>query len=261
MIFLVSASAFLLGSSGSVWVVSVGHGALVANEVPSIAHPATLASICAVVLAESPLVFGVSGQCAVNDLLFGEADWFSLLLDSDGTLESSRGTKGPAGTAGSLVLNGAHLAIESPIDIDSFVRLQSEESADVAEGSAGRLGEIFAHLKAVNSVILHIVLVETEKAKVLILSEIGSPVVGKNESIGIVFVALGVLCFDDPVIALIDSLSEGEFSGICVTLVVCALELDEACVSNEVSSNEVLGHSESGESCKCERLFHLYSCF
>ena len=254
MIFLVGASAFLLGSSGSVWVVSVGHGALVANEVPSVAHPATIASICAVVLAESLLVFGVSGQCAVNDLLFGEADWFSLLLDSDGTLESSRGTKGPAGTAGSLVLNGAHLAIESPIDIDSFVRLQSE-AADVAEGSAGRLGEIFAHLKAVNSVILHIVLVETEKAKVLILSEIGSPVVGKNESIGIVFVAFGVLCFDDPVIALIDSLSEGEFSGICVTLVVCALELDEACVSNEVS-----GHSKSGKGCKCERLFHLYSC-
>ena len=142
MIFLVGASAFLLGSSGSVWVVSVGHGALVANEVPSVAHPATIASICAVVLAESLLVFGVSGQCAVNDLLFGEADWFSLLLDSDGTLESSSGGKGPTGTARSLVLNWAHLVIISPIDIGGSVSLsESAEAASAASATSAESAE------------------------------------------------------------------------------------------------------------------------
>ena len=148
LLFDVLAFALSLGFTGSVGVISVGHGTLGTNKVPSVAHPTTIASEGAVGLVELFLVF-FCVECAVNDLLFGEANWFLVLLDSDGALERSRGSKGPTGTARSLVLNGTHLAVESPINIDSFVRL-SEVSADSAEASAGA-GFIIAHLKAVNS--------------------------------------------------------------------------------------------------------------
>lgn len=137
-----SAFALLAGCSGSVGVVFVGHGTLVTNEVPSVAHPATLASISAVVHTESFLVFWVGCECAVNDLLFGEAHWVRLVLDSDGTLESSSGGKGPTGTARSLVLNWAHLVIISPIDIGGSVSLsESAEAASAASATSAESAE------------------------------------------------------------------------------------------------------------------------
>jgi len=76
-----------------------------------------------VVLAELLLVLGVGCECAVDDLLLGEADWVPVLLDSDGTLEGSSGGEGPTGTTRSLVLDIAHLVVIGPIDIDSSVSL------------------------------------------------------------------------------------------------------------------------------------------
>ena len=126
-----SASAPLLGSSGSVGVVFVGHGTLVTNEFPSPARLATIASTIAVGPAEYLFVkYGVG--CAVNKLLFGEANWVLQALDRDSTLESSSGAEGPTGTTLSLVLNWAHKSIISPIDIDGSVS-PSEISVECAE--------------------------------------------------------------------------------------------------------------------------------
>lgn len=131
LIFLVSAFALFFGLARCVGVVCVGHGALVMHEVPSVAHPAALASICAVVLAEFLFVIWVSGECAVDDLLFGEVHWGFVRLDSDGTLKSSRGGEGPTGTARSLVLNANHLAVISPIDIGGSVGLSEHIMSSV----------------------------------------------------------------------------------------------------------------------------------
>ena len=81
-----------------------------------------------IVLAESLLVLGVCSECAIDDLLLRKADWSRVLLDSDGTLESSSGGEGPTGTARSLVLDIAHLTIIGPIDIDSSVSILITES-------------------------------------------------------------------------------------------------------------------------------------
>ena len=207
------------GSTGIVGIVSVGHGALVAHEVPSIAHPATLASPCVIVLAESLLVLGVCSECAIDDLLLGKADWGLVLLDSDGTLESSSGGEGPTGTARSLVLDVAHLTIIGPIDIDSSVSILITESIGrakaigivnfvrVTESSAAGVVVIITPLQTVDRIDHSGVLADTEKAQVLLLSEIGCPVVAEDELIGVIWVLFTVLLVDNIVVLLVDSLS------------------------------------------------------
>ena len=212
-------TAFVLrhGSTGVVRVISVSHGALVMHEVPSVAHPATLASPCAIVLAELLLVLGVGCECAVDDLLLGEADWVPVLLDSDGTLESSSGGEGPTGTTRSLVLDIAHLVVIGPIDIDSSVSLESIAKTigivnvmSMAETSAAGV-VVIAHLKAVDSIDHCCVLAETKKAQVLVISEVRCPVVAEDELIRVIWVLLAVRLINDIVVVIVDLLSLSVF--------------------------------------------------
>lgn len=208
-------TAFVLrhGSTGVVRVISVSHGALVMHEVPSVAHPATLASPCAVVLAELLLVLGVGCECTVDNLLLGEADWVPVLLDSDGSLESSSGGEGPTGTTRSLVLDIAHLVVISPIDIDSSMSLESIAKTisivnimSMTESSAAGV-VVFAHLKAVDSIDHCCVLAETKKAQVLVISEVRCPVVAEDELIRVIWVLLAIRLIDNIVVVIVDLLS------------------------------------------------------
>jgi len=196
-----------------------------------------------VVLAELLLVLGVGCECAVDDLLLGEADWVPVLLDSDGTLEGSSGGEGPTGTTRSLVLDIAHLVVIGPIDIDSSVSLESIAKTigivnviSMTESSATRV-VVFAHLKAVDSIDHCCVLAETKKAQVLFISEVRCPVVAKNELIRVIWVLLAVRLIDDIVVLIVDLLSLSVFLGCCVTLVVIAKEFDEFSAIAAVATN------------------------
>ena len=196
-----------------------------------------------VVLAELLLVLGVGCECAVDDLLLGEADWVPVLLDSDGTLESSSGGEGPTGTTRSLVLDIAHLVVIGPIDIDSSVSLESIAKAigivnvmSMTETSAAGV-VVFAHLKAVDSIDHCCVLAETKKAQVLVVSEVRCPVVTEDELIRVIWVLLAVRLIDNIVVLIVDLLSLFVFLGSCVTLVVVTKELDEGSVISTVTTN------------------------
>jgi len=78
---------------------------LVSLEVPSPAHPAAIATVCLVVLAELSLVVWVEGVGTINELLLGVSDWSCVVLLSNSALESSVGSEGPAGTAATLILD------------------------------------------------------------------------------------------------------------------------------------------------------------
>lgn len=215
------------------------------HEVPSVAHPATLASPCMVVLAELLLVLGVGCECAVDDLLLGEADWVSVLLDSDGTLEGSSGGEGPTGTTRSLVLDIAHLVVIGPIDIDSSVSLLESIAKTIGIVNVISMTEssatgvvVFAHFKAVDSIDHCCVLAETKKAQVLFISEVRCPVVTKDELIRVIWVLLAVRLIDDIVVLIVDLLSLSVFLGCFVTLVVIAKEFDEFSAIT-VATNEV----------------------
>jgi len=196
-----------------------------------------------VVLAELLLVLGVGCECAVDDLLLGEADWVPVLLDSDGTLEGSSGGEGPTGTTRSLVLDIAHLVVIGPIDIDSSVSLESIAKTigivnviSMTESSATRV-VVFAHFKAVDSIDHCCVLAETKKAQVLFISEVRCPVVTKDELIRVIWVLLAVRLIDDIVVLIVDLLSLSVFLGRCVTLVVIAKEFDEFSAITAVATN------------------------
>ena len=69
--------------SRGIWVILIGHKAIILLVLPSSCHPATSTASVSV-LATIP-VFDTT-ECAINELLLGQTHRFLILLDSKGAL-------------------------------------------------------------------------------------------------------------------------------------------------------------------------------
>ena len=163
--------AVALSSCGSreVRVVFVGHDTLVFDEVPSPGHPATLASICLIVLAKSVEVVVVSRQGTVDDLLFRETHWWITSFNGSCAFHGCQGSKGPTGTTVTLVLYGNHVAIGEVVNFGGSVDPEYTTIFPVIS-ECGLFG-------------LCLGLIEAEELLILSGLEIGCPIMSKDEDI------------------------------------------------------------------------------
>jgi hypothetical protein len=218
VVLLLLALAFYSGVFRDVGVVRVGHDTIVDDELPGRWQKTTLTAPHAIVFAEPLFIITVRRQGTVDETLLGEADWCRVVSLGDGALEGSDGSKGPAGTTAALVLNRSDVSLSEVID--------GGRNVNGLEAAAAKVSLLSS---VVTKGVAPVVGFGTSAAKhlhVLLRLEVGSPVVGEDEGVGIGIVCvLTVVVGDLCVVQMVTALLPGERAGVRHVLVVFGAEL------------------------------------
>lgn len=117
--------------SADVGVLVLGGDSVVLDVAEGRVHPSTVAAVVAI------------GLGAVDQLLLGE-ELLGLAGDEQGALKGSDGREGPAGSAGSLVLDASDLSGSNPVDVAVDIGGPHGPGVGVGELPVDLQGEVHA---------------------------------------------------------------------------------------------------------------------
>jgi hypothetical protein len=153
-----------------------------------------------------------------------------LILLGSGAFKGCQGSKGPAGTTVTLVLDGNHITIGEVVNISGSVDEMTTTSSSIEQTTSsviskcGLLGVSCGH-------------VEAKKLLILFWFEIGCPIVAKDEDIRVATASsLAIIILDDIVIQVIPVLLSGECGCTCHILVVLGAVLEELGIITEFTT-------------------------